>query len=203
MKAHAQQAAPVPAAAPQRPPLQRKAQLGPVEDPLEREADRVAEAVVAGMPAGSISSANSGVPQRKCTECEGDEKTLQRKESGEGAVSPLAIDAAARAVSHGGSPLTPSQRAYFEPRFGRDLSHVRIHTDPSAMAAARAINARAYTFGQSIVFGPNRYAPSTDDGRWLLAHELAHTIQQLNAGDVHGSAESDEILESSANAAAP
>jgi hypothetical protein len=61
---------------------------------------------------------------------------------------------------------------------GFDFSRVRIHTDARAAASAQAVAARAYTVGQSIVFAPGQFAPSTDSGRELLAHELAHTTQQ-------------------------
>jgi hypothetical protein len=65
-----------------------------------------------------------------------------------------------------------------EPRFGHDFSRVRIHTDQAAAASARAAEAQAFTIGQEIVFGAGQYAPATPAGRELLAHELAHTIQQ-------------------------
>lgn len=63
-----------------------------------------------------------------------------------------------------------------------DFSRVRIHTDARAADSTRAVNAKAYTVGQDIVFGPGRYAPGTEAGRKLLAHELAHTIQQSGRG---------------------
>ena len=59
-----------------------------------------------------------------------------------------------------------------------DFSRVRIHTDARAAESSRAVNARAYTVGQDIVFSAGSYAPSTEAGRKLLAHELAHTLQQ-------------------------
>jgi hypothetical protein len=65
-----------------------------------------------------------------------------------------------------------------EPRFGQDFSQVRVHTDARAAESARAVNALAYTVGNRIVFGAGRYASSTNTGRQLLAHELAHTVQQ-------------------------
>jgi len=77
-----------------------------------------------------------------------------------------------------GNPLSESVRAYFEPRFGKDLSDVRVHTNTKAAESARAINARAFTIGNNIVFEERQYAPETNDGRQLLAHELTHTIQQ-------------------------
>jgi hypothetical protein len=182
MIARAQKAAPAPATAAQRPTVQRKARLGPVSDPLEREADRAADAVVAGMLVGSISSANSSLPQRKYADGHKEQKALQRKESSEGTVTSHAVDAAATAVSYGGSPLTPQQRAHFEPRFGRDLSHVRIHTDWQAQQSAQRLNAQAYTAGHHIAFSPGRYSPGSYEGMWLMAHELAHVVQQAGHG---------------------
>jgi hypothetical protein len=64
-----------------------------------------------------------------------------------------------------------------ESRFGLDFNRVRIHTDETAAASARAMRARAYTLGESIVFGRGQYAPATLPGSWLLAHELAHVAQ--------------------------
>ena len=65
-----------------------------------------------------------------------------------------------------------------EPRFGRDLGDVRVHTGAQAAASARAIQARAYTVGQDVVFAEGQFTPATSGGRELLAHELAHTVQQ-------------------------
>src|SRR5439155_9665361 len=65
-----------------------------------------------------------------------------------------------------------------EPRFGRDFSTVRVHTDSRAAASARAVDALAYTVGNDVVFGGGRFAPSTGAGRQLLAHELTHVMQQ-------------------------
>ncbi len=77
-----------------------------------------------------------------------------------------------------GWPLPKSTRAFFEPRFGRDFTGVRIHTGPRAADTARAVNARAFTLGRDIVFGSGQFAPDTHGGRRLLAHELAHVVQQ-------------------------
>ncbi|MFN0085503.1 MAG: DUF4157 domain-containing protein [Blastocatellia bacterium] len=82
----------------------------------------------------------------------------------------------------GGEPIPESTRAFFEGRFGRDFSQVRVHNDAQAAGSARAINAKAYTTGNEIVFGAGEYAPETGEGKKLLAHELAHTIQQGAAG---------------------
>jgi Mlc titration factor MtfA (ptsG expression regulator) len=91
---------------------------------------------------------------------------------------------ATRAVQGAGMPLPQPQRTYFEPRFGTDFSRVRVHADGLAAEGAREVRARAYTVGPHIVFGAGQYAPGTTQGRRLLAHELAHVVQQRN-GAVH------------------
>ena len=74
--------------------------------------------------------------------------------------------------------MTEYDRAYFEPRFGRDFSHVRVHTDAKAAESARVVNARAFTMGHNVVFGAGQYAPGTTMGKRLVAHELTHVMQQ-------------------------
>lgn len=88
------------------------------------------------------------------------------------------VGPAADAVSSGGNPLSPADRSFFEPRFGRDLSHVRLHTDASAARAAADIGALAYTHRDHIAFAPGEYRPGREAGRRLMAHELAHTLQR-------------------------
>jgi hypothetical protein len=73
-----------------------------------------------------------------------------------------------------------------ETRFGHDFSRVRVHTDEQAAASARAVNAAAFTVGQDIVFGNGQFAPETEGGRGLLAHELAHVIQQAESTSLAG-----------------
>lgn len=101
-----------------------------------------------------------------------DLQTLQRT-SGNAAVS---------RVLSGGRPLEPDVRADMERRFGQDFSAVRVHTDAEAARAAEALDAEAFTHGRDVAFGPQRYAPRTGTGRALLAHELAHVIQQSRGG---------------------
>jgi hypothetical protein len=74
--------------------------------------------------------------------------------------------------------LDASTRAFFEPRFGRDFSQVRVRTGPRAAESARAIHAQAYTLGRHIAFDDGNYAPQTIQGSKLLAHELTHVVQQ-------------------------
>lgn len=77
-----------------------------------------------------------------------------------------------------GQPLDAQTRAFMEPRFGHDFGKVRVHTGDKATESAREVNAQAYTVGQDIVFGAGRYEPGTGAGRSLIAHELAHVVQQ-------------------------
>ena len=77
-----------------------------------------------------------------------------------------------------GRPLESSARAVMESRLGVGLAGVRIHTGGRAAEAARAVSARAFTVGQDIFFGANRYDPHSREGQRLLAHELTHTVQQ-------------------------
>jgi hypothetical protein len=83
-----------------------------------------------------------------------------------------------RSAGSAGRPLDQATRALAEPRFGHDFSQVRVHTDAPAAESARALGARAYTVGRDIVFGGGEYAPHSAAGQRLLAHELAHVVQQ-------------------------
>ena len=118
-----------------------------------------------------------------------EEQFVQPKEASSGGQAPQPVPAqlaaGVGALRGGGEPLSDSVRAYFEPRFGRAFSGVRLHTGPRADAAANAIGARAFTLGPTIAFARGEYAPATNSGRRLLAHELVHTLQQSpNGGGV-------------------
>jgi hypothetical protein len=80
-----------------------------------------------------------------------------------------------------GMPLDAATRAEMEPRFRHSFADVRIHADGQAAASARAVGAHAYTVGRDVVFGAGRYAPASAEGRRLMAHELAHVVQQRGA----------------------
>ncbi|MER5432369.1 DUF4157 domain-containing protein [Streptomyces sp. NPDC002588] len=82
------------------------------------------------------------------------------------------------ALDSAGEPLDAGVRREMEARLATDLGAVRVHTGAEAGEAARSLGARAYTVGTDIVFGAGQYAPSTPVGRYLLAHELAHVVQQ-------------------------
>jgi outer membrane protein OmpA-like peptidoglycan-associated protein len=100
-----------------------------------------------------------------------------------------------------GKPLDASARSKAEAAYGRDLRDVRVHTDSDAAEAARALDARAYTTGGNIVFGKGEYAPRTDQGQRLLAHELAHVVQQ-SQGVTPGISAPSDAHEHAANSAA-
>lgn len=88
------------------------------------------------------------------------------------------------ALSSTGQPLNLPTRSFMEPRFGHDLSRVRVHTGAAAEKSARDVNAHAYTVGHNMVFGAGRFAPGTNEGRRLIAHELTHVVQQGGEGDL-------------------
>ncbi|MBI4220678.1 MAG: DUF4157 domain-containing protein [Chloroflexi bacterium] len=108
--------------------------------------------------------------------------------SGAGGAGGLAIDSFAYHAGKigSGSPLEPRIRASMETRFGRDFRSVVVHTDQASSESARAVQAKAYTVGNHIVFGAGQYGPGSLAGSRLLAHELAHVVQQTSlAPGVH------------------
>ncbi len=138
--------------------LQAATAAPPATDQYEREADRVAEQVVhtpdrSGAEATALSPISGGHQNGGAT-------------------------GVADVLQSGGEPLDESARGFLEPRFGRDFGDVRIHRDAMAADSAEALNARAYTAGNHVAFGREEYAPSSKPGLRLLAHELAHVVQQ-------------------------
>ena len=164
------------------PRVQAKLEIGATNDPLEHEADAVAEAVLhTQRPVPTIAPAPAAV-HRKCAACEEEDGTLQRKQ--DGGVSDIAGDVptSVRQTLHSpGQRLDADTRAFFEPRFGVDFSGVRVHDDDRAAQSARDVGAHAYAVSNHVVFAAGRFAPKTCAGRQLLAHELAHTVQQRAA----------------------
>jgi hypothetical protein len=79
-----------------------------------------------------------------------------------------------------GRPLDTETQTFFEQRLGHDFSRVRVHTDEQAARSAQEVNALAYTVGRDISFGSGQFAPDTEAGQKLLAHELAHVVQNGN-----------------------
>ncbi len=107
---------------------------------------------------------------------------LARKAEGsEPPVDARSVAAGLRARSGGGRALDERTRVEMEPALGTDLGAVRVHTDTGADALARGLRAQAFTTGRDIFFQAGHYAPSSADGRRLLAHELVHVAQQARA----------------------
>jgi len=117
----------------------------------------------------------------QCSECAHKKSLLQRQSRGGagGGNAPASVHAE---LGRTGQPLDRGTRAFMEPRFGFDFSGVRVHATPQAAASADEVGAAAYTVGRNIVFGAGSYAPSTNAGRRMLAHELAHVVQQAGTG---------------------
>jgi hypothetical protein len=154
--------------------------VGAIDDPLEREADAVADRVMRmADPGVSVASVPMRV-SRKCAACEETSAVagLQRKESAPRPGRDQAPPIVHATLSSPGRPLDPAVRTFFEPRFGRDFGPVRVHSDSAAATSARSINAAAYTVGSHLVFGSGQFQPGNASGRRLIAHELAHVVQQ-------------------------
>lgn len=180
--------------------LQPKLTINEPGDKYEQEADRIADQVMRmpdpglqrqAAPEEEEEEAVQAKPlgghitpllQRQAGEEEEDEELLQTKplvqrqaSDGGGAIAPPEVHDVLRGL---GQPLDASTRAFMEPRFGHDFSQVRVHSGKQAADSARGVRARAFTVGRDVVFGVGEYAPSTEAGGRLLAHELAHVVQQ-------------------------
>lgn len=148
--------------------IQAKLKINEAEDEYEKEADEVANQVV---QAGGLPGADER-PVKNIT-------PLVQAQSHKNSLPVLTGNLSKRiAALHCGRQLNKSERNFFEPRFDRDLSSVRLHTDYQAQNLASSINAKAFTYGNNIVFGANQFQPSTKSGKHLIAHELTHVFQQ-------------------------
>ena len=155
-------------------PLQTKLRINEAGDQYEQEADRVAEQIMRMPVLGSKGEKSSSVFP-----------LIQRREVGEGIANMEAPSLVNNVLTSSGQPLDAATQAYFETRFGHDFSKVRVHTDERAAESAHTVSALAYTVGRDVVFGAGQYAPQTTAGRHLIAHELAHVVQQ-HAGATAG-----------------
>lgn len=120
------------------------------------------------------------------------DRVMRMESPGEAPTSGVIPRSKGELLPFAGHPLDAGAREFMEPRFGADLSNVRVHTDSAAATIAQGLQARAFTLGSDIGFGAGEYRPQTDDGRRLLAHELTHTLQ-AGADVVRRSAISDDI----------
>jgi len=144
---------------------QRRLTVGASNGSPEREADRVADQVMAASARSTASEAPLHI----------------QRYTGQAAMSadtaPVSVD---RVLASSGRPLETTLRHDMERRFGQDFSQVRVHSGVVAEQSTCDVNAHAYTSGHNIVFGKGQFSPETHAGRRLLAHELTHTIQQSN-----------------------
>lgn len=147
--------------------LQAKLRIGQPGDIYEQEADRVVEQVMAT----SAHPAASGAPPYI--------QRLVGRSAGQADAVPASVD---HALASPGRPMEPELRQDMEQRFGHDFSRVLMHSGGAAEQSSQEVNAHAYTVGRNIVFGAGEYAPGTEHGRQLLAHELTHVVQQRGAG---------------------
>lgn len=148
-------------------PMQRKLSLGASDDPMEREADRVAEQVLTAPSPAAMGDAPVQV-QRFSTQAD--------------SVNSAVPDSVERVLAESGAAMNASLRGDMEQRFGHDFGQVRVHADAAAQQSAREVDAQAYTVGRHIVFAAGRFAPATQAGRRLIAHELTHVLQQSGSG---------------------
>jgi hypothetical protein len=144
--------------------IQRELVVGQDSDPLEHEADRAADQAMR-MPNLELSRV-------------ADRARHSQAEPAASEAPPIVHEA----LRSPGQPLDAVTRMLMESRFGHDFSGVLIHDDALAADSARAVRAQAYTVGSDVVFAAGRHVPSTADGQRLLAHELAHVVQQATPG---------------------
>lgn len=160
--------------------VQAKLVVGSVDDPLEREADIAADRVVAEIRRaadrtdGVAAAATDGVGTSRI-----------RRSAAPALADPLGggplddrTSARIQSARSGGAPLPDAVRAPMERSFGRSLDDVRVHTGGEAADLSTSIQAKAFTTGSDIFFGAGQYQPGSADGQRLLAHEVAHTVQQ-------------------------
>jgi len=145
--------------------LQRKLMIGASNDPLEQEADRVADQVMST----PLTSAINRTPPKI--------QRLTGQASDGLNTAPPSVE---QVLASPGRPLEPALRQEMEQRFGHDFSRVRVHSGVAAEQSARGVSAKAYTVGHNIVFGTGQFIPETRRGKKLLAHELTHVVQQAN-----------------------
>jgi outer membrane protein OmpA-like peptidoglycan-associated protein len=177
--------------------VQPTLRIGSPGDAFEREAERVADTVMR-MPGSAVgdSTACRHVVQRKCSACadearaaaanRDDEEKTGARSAPRGIGAPAWLNSALDALDGSGRPLAGQTRSFFESRMGHDFGNVRVHTGTRADGLARSVQARAFTWGNHIVFGAGEYAEGTSAGGHLLAHELTHTIQQGAAAPMPG-----------------
>ena len=176
-------------AAPERATASAPLRINTRGDAHEREAERAADAYGVTSMAGAPFSfdqvsllqrcaCGSGAADGECEECANERLERSAAEASGGVDGGLAPPVVHDVLGTSGQPLEPAVRGRMEQHFGADFGHVRVHTGPQAAESARAVRANAYPVGHHIVFDAGRYQPGARRGQRLLAHELAHVVQQ-------------------------
>ncbi|HEY9610910.1 eCIS core domain-containing protein [Allocoleopsis sp.] len=161
---------------------QTKSQIGPITPLVQRQAAEEKKDEHAQMlqrqAADEKKDEHAQMLQRQAADEKKDE-TAQAKGTADATpeVAPN-LESRIQTMRGGGQPLADSTRTFFESRFGYDFGGVRVHTDSQAAETTSHLNAQAFTIGRNIFFNAGRYEPHTNSGKWLLAHELTHTLQQ-------------------------
>ncbi len=153
-------------------PIQPLLRVGSLNDKYEQEANRVADAVMRMSESPKHDEDGTARPHGIQV------SPMQVAEQTDSSEAPPVVH---ESLCSPGQPLDTSMRTFMERRFGHDFRHVRVHADAKSAESAGAVNARAYTVGQDVVFGPEQYVPETTAGKRLLAHELTHVMQQQRA----------------------
>ncbi|MEZ4688354.1 MAG: DUF4157 domain-containing protein [Bacteroidia bacterium] len=156
--------------------VQTKGPGGQEQDPLEREADQLADQLVG----------DSTVQDQPKGQSHFFSKTVQKKGKNSGAGVPVSdtLQQHIKEREGKGEKLNPAISDDFGSQLGADLSPVRIHTDARASQMSQSLHARAFTHGNDVFFDQGEYDPASDEGKKLLAHELVHTVQQAGGGAV-------------------
>jgi len=159
-------------------PVQAKLKVSEPGDPFEREAEKVSQDIMSSNYESRGDNHNP-VIQRKCESSE--ERDLDRKENpGEIPEVSEKLESHISKLDGKGRPLNKSEKSFYEPRFGKDFSNVRIHEND---ASAEKINAKAYTSKNHIVFNQGEYSGNSTSEKKLMAHELTHVVQQGGKGN--------------------
>jgi len=169
--------------------VQPKLAVSRPSDPAEREAERVADEVLGPDVRGSDDAETDAGPGDAETDTEPGSPRIRRSAgtkpddsastgSAGGPTVSGAVERSIASLRGDGRRLPDSTQSFFESRFGRDFSDVRVHTGGRADRLARSVDARAFTTGRDVVFRSGEYSPGTESGRRLLAHELTHVVQQ-------------------------
>lgn len=147
----------------------------------------IPSSLIAGGLQGKCACGQHTIAGGECNACsERSESSLQRSAISHDFVNRNANNVPSivhEVLRSSGQPLDVATRAFMAPRFGHDFSRVRVHSDAKAAESAEAVNALAYTVGRDVVFGAGQFVPEVGAGRRLLAHELAHVVQQQGGHD--------------------